>query len=547
MANQKEERYEKDGMAKTLIGTAYQVKLTMLLFKKALDQKYKFKIAAERKGAGKFDDLEIQIEDTNVHRLYQIKHVEDETSNRISAGNLENLNDSRFSIPMYFTSYRLIKDSLKSSGMSFDLIIFTNTRLEEELRKHFTDSGKDELLDMKNFNFKKTIKDKKNLKEKRKQKDVQNPEQLKFKRDKKNQKDVQSPELLKLEKDSSYREILGNVLKKTSDLERLKTKLVDLIGQKKDIDFKDKMIKKYQKPLLDIVFDEKEGKFHRDFLESDSNLSEGAKELRSCLKDNFGENIFNLEIKIGKHDPLSKKMSEGVDLPNDKIDDEEINDFLDRLVLAVNQPNETELDVIINKTMGENINTNLLDCTFIANEVHVKIVDWTKKEEGSYLTPEMGEEIFKNIRETISKLALTGPTIDYCKKLESYGIFFRYVPDELEDFLNSSTQDNEPQILHLENTCNSLFSSIKVYQTLKGQRKYDKNDSYVFSPFENIKRIRTHVLEAFKSSDLLVIEFTDPNDNMDESFASEILEMLSSNKQKRLVLISFEDYTQKIL
>jgi Ankyrin repeats (3 copies)/NACHT domain len=531
MFDQEDEFYEKDGVANTLPGIVYQVKMSMLLFKRAMDKKYEFRIAAERKGAGKFDDLEIKIRDTNVHRLYQLKHVEDETKNKITKGDLVKMDNSRFSWPMYFTSYRQIKDTLKSSGMSYEFVIFTNIGLHKDLRESFEDAGKDELLDMKFFKFKKNL-------------DVeQSPNDKKKSSGNKKPIDKRNSERLKLKKDCAFRGILKNLFKNTSDLVQLKTKLIDCIKNKKVIDFKDKTLKKYQKTLLEQVLDEKNEKIHSDFLASDLNLSEGAKELRSSLLlEKFEEDIANIKIKIKKCNDLfnagSQAESKTIAITNDQIDDEEINDFLDKLVLAVNQPNETELNAIIEKTIGDDIDINLINNDLVASALHVKMEEWTKMEKGSYLTPEKGEEMFKTFRETISKLALIGLTSDYCKKLNSFSISFQDTPPGLHEFLKSS----ERRIFHLKNSDNSLFSSIKVSQYLQSQSEYDKDDSFVFSPLENLQRLHKRVLEAFESNGLLIIELNDLDADIDETFASDLLEILSGNTQNKLMLISKEDY-----
>jgi hypothetical protein len=494
--------YKKDGLIYTLPGIEYQVKLSMLLFKRALNMGYKFRIAAEREGAGKFDDLEIEILDSNIHRLYQLKHLENETKNKITTGDLENMNDGRFSLPKYFASYRLIKATAGSDGMSHQFFIFTNIGMEKKLRTYFEDTGVDKLLDMK--------------------------------------KDKKKSELLKLKKECDYRDSLLKLLKNMSDLEQIKFKLTDCLEKEKVVDFKDKILKKYQDPLFDHVFDERNKQFKREFIDENANLTGGAKELHTCLLEKFGKEIFEKKLTFNTRIDLqklgSKVKSEIIDLPNDKINDEEITEFLDSLILAVNQPNETELGAIIEKTMGEDKDINLLDNKFVACEILFKMMEWTKNREGSYLTEKEGKIMFKFVKQMISKLVLIGPTKDFCEKLDSYGISFENTRADFEQFLESSDQ----QIFCLKNSYKSVFSSIKVHQTLKNLSQYGKDDSYIFAPLKNLQRIRKRVLEAFETSDLLIIEFSNESDKMSETFASDLSNVLRSKMKKK----TCADYVQ---
>jgi ankyrin repeat protein len=345
-------------------------------------------------------------------------------------------------------------------------------------------------------------------------------------------------ELLKLKKVCKFRDRLKELLRNTSDLEQIKAKLIDCIANGKDIDFKDKVLKKYQDTLLDLVLDEKNKQLKQEFLNDNTNPTGGAQELRLCLLQKFRNELskkkLNIKTRYDFQNAGSKLKPEMIDLPNDKIDDEEIDDFLDKLVLAVNQPNEMELDAIIEESMGEDKDINLLDNKFVASEILVNMMEWTKKKKGTYLTQTEGEEMFRIVREKMSKLMLIGPTKHYCKVLESYGLSFANVPSELEEFLGSIDQ----QILILINSYKSVFSAIKVHQTLKNLKKYNKDDSFIFSPFQNLQNIHNRVLEAFESSDLLIIECATSNDEMDETFASDLSKILRINERKKLILIS---------
>jgi hypothetical protein len=64
------------------------------------------------------------------------------------------------------------------------------------------------------------------------------------------------------------------------------------------------------------------------------------------LEKKFSKKKINFNTGIDLQNIEPKPKSEFVDLPYDKIDDDEITKFLDKLILAVNQPNESEFHFI---------------------------------------------------------------------------------------------------------------------------------------------------------------------------------------------------------
>ncbi|WP_438456569.1 tetratricopeptide repeat protein [Wolbachia endosymbiont of Kerria lacca] len=86
-------------------------------------------------------------------------------------------------------------------------------------------------------------------------------------------------------------------------------------------------------------------------------------------------------------------------LPDDYIDEEEIDDFLDKLVFAVNQPNEVELGEIIKDELGKEFNT--IDRRNVYGRFLEKMLDWMKDKKGKFFTHEEGEAFFEEIKKEI--------------------------------------------------------------------------------------------------------------------------------------------------
>jgi hypothetical protein len=97
-------------------------------------------------------------------------------------------------------------------------------------------------------------------------------------------------------------------------------------------------------------------------------------------------------------DKLSKKISNGKKISDEEID-KGIKDFLNKLVFAVNLPNEVELGEIIKNELGKEFNN--IDKKNVYGRFLVEVLDWMKAREGKFLSHEEINEFFEKIREEI--------------------------------------------------------------------------------------------------------------------------------------------------
>jgi hypothetical protein len=385
-----DDTYEKDGVANTLHGIEYQIKLLFLIMIRGLSKNYKFRIAAERKQAGKFDDVEVHLDVQGEWkcRFIQAKHRQDET-NKITAGDLKNLRDAAFSLKKYFVSYREMKQNHKPGELK-NLIIFTNIDLDNELSKNFEQlNDVDDILNISNKRGKH----------------------------------------YKLKLDSFFKKDISDILKDASEVKLLTKELVDCIKNGKQFNKKKPILAKYHTALAKTVIDVKGQK-----LKLDDFKTEIPNYLYEHLEE-FKDKTINVPKTFGENEDMQSTVDT---LPNDEITDSEIDDFFDKLIFAVDQPNESELIEIIAKSMQENDgdeNIKLEDVSLEINQVYTKLKDWIQAKTGTYLTNEICEDMLKNMSQKISKKVLIGLKAIICQEIAEYDIEFEGKLTALQEFL----------------------------------------------------------------------------------------------------------------
>ncbi|WP_157956387.1 ankyrin repeat domain-containing protein [Wolbachia endosymbiont of Folsomia candida] len=246
------------------------------------------------------------------------------------------------------------------------------------------------------------------------------------------------------------------------------------------------------------------------------------------------ENSNDVALHLKQGDEVKKEIQgQNIDI------DVEIKEFLEKLVFAVNQPNEVELGNIIEAEMGENKDINLIDSEFAASKFQKDMLDWMKEKKGRFLTHEDGQAFFNEAKQKISKLVLIGPTLEYRAKVQDFGIAFSEDPTELQSFLTSS----DKQIFNLISPHKTILGAIKIYQTLKDISEYQKDDSHIFIRLSSLLRIQDRVIEAFNSeatNNLLVIECKAVDGNMQVLY-NQLSNKIQRSSNKKIILITQEN------
>ena len=122
-----------------------------------------------------------------------------------------------------------------------------------------------------------------------------------------------------------------------------------------------------------------------------------------------------------------------------QVTDKEVQEFLDSLIFAVNQPNEERLSELIGEKLGQEL--NLIDGDLITSDFQSKMLDWLKEEQGNYQSETKVDKFFSDLQEKVCQLILIGPTSEHVKTLQEYEIEFNdnVLPAVLKKFLEDET------------------------------------------------------------------------------------------------------------
>jgi hypothetical protein len=256
-------------------------------------------------------------------------------------------------------------------------------------------------------------------------------------------------------------------------------------------------------------------KFHEDFINRPDGLTEGAKELRKNLLQ-FSKNVENLEKRIFNFDETFVKTSLEPKIFNYPlpvaVKDEEIQAFLDKLIFAVNTPNEGELDDVLKSEVGNyfTLLTSDLQSAFVMNEM----VNWFKRKDNIWLSSQEAKKLFldktKNIMELIRLNDLSNDYQHQLKK-ELMGLEFN------RDSIQIMTEKLEPLFKDISNSVIVIGSespqhtAVKFIAAIKTLPDFIYDDSFLVTSSKRLndeveaKKFK-HCLELKKDShNLLVI------------------------------------------
>ncbi|MDQ8039375.1 MAG: hypothetical protein REH83_03105, partial [Rickettsiella sp.] len=416
----------------TLHGILDQVKLSILVLKEAIDKNYNFQLSTEMDAADKFDDivLERQISSTQVESsCFQIKHHL--KNKKIALAELftplENI-DTTYSLQKYFFYYLKMKENEYFKNKVIRLFIMTTSSLDEDhLRKHL-------------IRLKQTI----------------NPDFLASVNIENKIKSYQF-ELEDFDKNK-----LGQLLKSGSEFYQLARYLAAEVNSQLKINknIKNYLFRKYNKALYtENIIDSKTNELHTSFF--NNNLSPNIEEFKKLFIEYTNVDINT--IKKNKFILPSVTNESKNQFPN-QPNENDINDFLTKLIFCSDLPSEDSLDLPLQTYLGEYF--SFIDSEFIADHIQSKMLNWLKTkgpkgQEGHYLTRVTGQDFLYEIQQHIDKLVLIGPTLEYKEKLNSGEIdFIGFLKNEKPyiDFLN----DKSKKVLHIIAQKETFFSAIKV-------------------------------------------------------------------------------------
>ncbi|EFX87117.1 hypothetical protein DAPPUDRAFT_97395 [Daphnia pulex] len=458
-------------------GNRFQSKLLMLFCIRAINAEYKFYLGTELLDQGnKFDDLIFKFTKDGEWRYQylQAKSRLNEKENKITAKDLFAVKKQKkgvnidFSLPKYFRSYREI---IRRGDEIDSCIICTNI-----------DFGNKESLKEKGIEVKEVqLTDK--ILQFAKLSDEKNPTRYKLNI---------SKEKFEILKEETTSKILAKMLWDFSDGNETK-------HTTKKLETENESVRNYHIALIkEKVIDLETKKFHEDFINQPDELTEGAKELRKYLlqfsenAENWKKRIFNFDENFGKT-PLKEF---NYDLPV-AVKDEEIQGFLDKLIFAVNTPNEDELDDVLKSEVGNyfTLQSTDLQSAYVMNEM----VNWFKRKDNIWLSSKEARTLFldktKNIMESIR---LNDLSIDYKNQLKKdlMGLEFnnnsiKFMTDKLKPLF----KDTSNSVITIGSE-SPRHTAVKLIAAIKTLPDFECDDSFLVTPS---KRLNDEVeAEKFK-------------------------------------------------
>ncbi|XP_058455291.1 uncharacterized protein LOC131432792 [Malaya genurostris] len=560
-----EETYRKSGTA-GIEGSLYQIKLLTLFLYRGIKQCYSFRLATEMENAGKFDDIVFKYsnaKETEESLCLQAKHRLDE-SKKICYEDLLTESAGDYSLVKYFFSYQKTIEK-KSFGVIKEVIVYTNIALADDVKRQVkpVTRKENEILNLESSS--------KSSKHYKFHKDI--IRELKPK--------LENYKLAKLAV-----ELINHLLDKKpitiqhgsifADYEAIiVTEVFDVRDEY--IQFYDKFINKTQdlasntrrfQEICEQVLKKNTNKFKYVLKNEMKNFNVFEKKNKRTMTEvkkliklrelmQYFENktlgadfVFNLKDLNEFTKAMEVKFSSVVKRNSDPnvgwpqtIADDQIENFLDHLVFAVDQPNEVELGNIIESEVSKDSKFKDLTSELVADHIQRKMLQWFKEkigDKGRFLTPAEGRIFLDEITQKIDSLISIGSSIEYCGRLKEYNLEFKHnISDDLKNFLFGKSSDHK--MLYFITSQDSFLSTIKLYQVLENE----KYDNFLFVELSSLLRSSkqqnlTTVLHSY-SHRLLVIE-----GNIDLKNTLELYDKLSDiiiNSVKKVVLITKQNDT----
>ncbi|XP_046457438.1 uncharacterized protein LOC124204427 isoform X3 [Daphnia pulex] len=424
----------------------FQSKLLMLFLIRGIRKGYQFELGTQMSELGGiFDDLIFKYQvDTSKdnkpkwrYRFVQAKYKQDETF-KITGIQLLNGNLGDFCLAKYFRSFMEIK---RTGEDIKDCIICTNVGLDVNS----------------------LIKDGLGLAPVNPPEDILTFEN--FSRGKK-------PACYKLKITEHLRQKV-TVSDYWSDIYLLADKLREHGKFNKVIPLNQDVFKRYHVALVnERVVDLNTKKFHEDFLDS-VNLSAGATQLRQIICNFKGgeADLKNWKFKLSSKFGGITTAATRVDLLPQRVTYQDIDEFFDKLLFAVDTPNVVKLDQILIKEVGQHF--KLLGLHMLQS-----VWNLTYKK---FLSSEDGMKILEDTEQTMVSINLTTLSVDYQEHLRKaycqHELKDNQMINELKQFL-CRTKKNNLRFLGVSSTSPGS-TAVKVFSVLETLRDFKQQDSYL--------------------------------------------------------------------
>lgn len=211
--------------------------------------------------------------------------------------------------------------------------------------------------------------------------------------------------------------------------------------------------------------------------------------------------------------------------------DDEIKDFLNHLVFAVNQPNEEELGKIVKKEIGKEF--DFITTENIYNKFFITMLNWLQgKERGMFLSYEEGKEFFEEARRGIPIwFGVRNPVESFIGRAEQL--------DNLHRILQGEDKTVIPQVISISGLGGVGKSELAKKYINEYSQKYDNKVIWI-----NAGSYQT-LVESFRSLACDKLRISTKNANGEEKEISSIIEdvyKFFSNGKSLFVFDNAEKY-----
>lgn len=484
-------------------GIDYQLNLILVsLLRASRVFKNHFSITTELKSVGKFDDLVLTYSDiTGVEhiRCLQAKHKKNEKST-ISINDLLYDTKKGFNLTQYFKSY---EEHITQLNVE-DIILFTNVNIHDDAIGYVTAVESADRI----FHFSGA------------------------------KEDGTSPKLFKFN-DNIKEEFKFGKLKKLAQL------IVFCGHRQLELKHSNNTCEKFHCVLGQEVFDVSKKCFLPSFLNEEPDMLQTTKQFRDILLQEFSascpdhpnfdclqdEEHFSLKFSPGFGTTTSSDWPQDTIISKEK--DEAINNFFDLLLLAVNQPNDSELEVYIHNEIKDQ--HQLLEAEMMVPHLIKSIRDWFKQSTVSYLSSEDLDKFQTFVTRRIEEFRCFSFSEQYIEKLNASYLRFSILPyyEVFQQFLENPNM----RIFHLLSPLGQVnISSLKMLRALQSssEQKYLFVDLGKQSLEQDL-----HLLHLFKISEeynILVVIFT--KDDQLRSAENDLCGIINTDGLKKIIVIT---------
>lgn len=280
--------------------------------------------------------------------------------------------------------------------------------------------------------------------------------------------------------------------------------------------------------------------------------TESNQEFYQIAKDTTIKNGIKKLLEIQPSDKSSGKLNDLIQklgvpragLARTQFLEQAKEEFINKLIFAVNQPDEHQLGEQIKTELGDELklpqSTTLSDLDLAYGHFQEAMLNWFKAKVGTYQTNESGRILFKTLGNKVAKLIGLGFTAQYCAKFREFEVTQSSVNAlRLSEFLDSSDS-----VLSV-NSQFHILSALKIYQSLQTIKQ---DDQYLMIRLNTLLQGKETLLAAFEAhgSELLIIDCKPPKQNEVEAIQLLLpeLKQLIMQSNKKIVLIAQDSLAQ---